>query len=81
VNLRSRFTRIRCGNLIGNNIKIDPKSMDNYLAVGGYSALAKALFQETPERVVELVKNSNLRGSGGAGFPAGLKVGVCPQQC
>ena len=59
--------------LIGNNIKIDPKSIDDYLAVGGYSALAKALGQMTPEKVVELVKDSNLRGRGGAGFPAGKK--------
>ena len=59
--------------LIGNNIKIDPKSIDDYLAVGGYSALAKALCQETPEQVVEMVKDSNLRGRGGAGFPAGKK--------
>jgi len=67
------FYKNQMRNLIGNNIKIDPKSIDDYLAVGGYSALVKALFQETPEQVVELVKNSNLRGRGGAGFPAGIK--------
>ncbi len=58
---------------LNNNIKIDPKSIDDYLAIGGYAALAKALFQMTPEQVLEEVKKSNLRGRGGAGFPTGSK--------
>jgi len=60
-------------NLICNNIKIDSKSIDDYLAIGGYSALAKALTGMTPEEVLEEVKKSNLRGRGGGGFPAGRK--------
>jgi NADH:ubiquinone oxidoreductase subunit F (NADH-binding)/(2Fe-2S) ferredoxin len=60
-------------NIIGNNIKIDPKCIDDYLALGGYSALAKALFQMSPELVVEEVKKSGLRGRGGGGFPTGIK--------
>ena len=59
--------------LIGNNIKIDPKSIDDYLAIGGYSALVKALFQASPEQVIDIVKNSGLRGRGGAGFSTGRK--------
>jgi NADH:ubiquinone oxidoreductase subunit F (NADH-binding)/(2Fe-2S) ferredoxin/NAD-dependent dihydropyrimidine dehydrogenase PreA subunit len=59
--------------LIGNNIRIDPKSIEDYLAVGGYSALMKALFELSPEQIVEEVKRSGLRGRGGAGFPAGMK--------
>lgn len=59
--------------LIGDNIKIDPNSIDDYLAIGGYSALAKALFEEGPEKIIESVKESGLRGRGGGGFPAGLK--------
>jgi NADH:ubiquinone oxidoreductase subunit F (NADH-binding)/(2Fe-2S) ferredoxin/Pyruvate/2-oxoacid:ferredoxin oxidoreductase delta subunit len=59
--------------LIGNNIKLDPKSIEDYCAIGGYSALAKALSQSTPDQVIELVKESRLRGRGGAGFPAGKK--------
>ncbi len=60
-------------NVICNNIKIDSKSIDDYLALDGYSALAKALFDMTDEEVLAEVKHSNLRGRGGAGFPAGVK--------
>ena len=59
--------------LIGNNIKIDPKSIDDYLAIGGYSALAKVLLNMSPEQVITEVKNSGLRGRSGGGFPAGRK--------
>jgi len=59
--------------LIGNNTKIDPKSIDDYLALGGYSALSKSLFEMTPEQVLEEIKKANLRGRGGGGFPAGMK--------
>jgi NADH:ubiquinone oxidoreductase subunit F (NADH-binding)/(2Fe-2S) ferredoxin/Pyruvate/2-oxoacid:ferredoxin oxidoreductase delta subunit len=59
--------------LMGNNAKIDPKSIDDYLILDGYSALAKALTQMTPEQVLLEVKKSNLRGRGGAGFPTGRK--------
>jgi len=59
--------------IIGNNIKIDPKCIDDYLALGGYSALAKALFQMAPEQVVDEVRKSGLRGRGGGGFPTGIK--------
>lgn len=59
--------------LLGNNAKIDPKSIDDYLSLGGYSALSKALFQLTPQQVLDEVKKANLRGRGGGGFPAGSK--------
>ena len=60
-------------NVICNNIKIDSKSIDDYLAIGGYSALAKAFSRMTDEEVLLEVKKSNLRGRGGGGFPAGRK--------
>ncbi|MBN2707294.1 MAG: SLBB domain-containing protein [Deltaproteobacteria bacterium] len=51
---------------------IDPEDVDHYLAVGGYSALAQGL-EEGGARVLEEIKTANLRGRGGAGFPAGRK--------
>src|SRR3990172_7595053 len=59
--------------VFGSNGNIDPKSIDDYLAIGGYSALAKVLFRMTSEEVLSEVKKSNLRGRGGGGFPAGSK--------
>ncbi len=59
--------------LIGDNTRIDPMRIDDYIATGGYAALAKALFKMTPEQVLDEVKKANLRGRGGGGFPAGLK--------
>ena len=59
--------------ILGLNLKIDPTSLDDYLAVGGFEALAKALFTMTPEQVVGEVKAAKLRGRGGAGFPSGVK--------
>lgn len=67
------FYKNQMRNIIGNNTKIDPKSIDDYLAIGGYSALAKALFKMSPGQVLEEIKKANLRGRGGGGFPAGLK--------
>ena len=63
--------------VFGSNGEIDPTSIDDYLALGGYSALAKALSQMTPEQVLEEIKKSNLRGRGGGGFPAGRKWEEC----
>ncbi len=52
---------------------IDPENIEEYIAQGGYEALAKALFQMKPEEVIEEVRRSGLRGRGGAGFPTGVK--------
>ncbi len=59
--------------VFGNNRLIDPKNIDDYIALGGYSALTKALFEMNPDDVMQMVKQANLRGRGGGGFPAGMK--------
>jgi len=53
--------------------------IDVYLEQKGYLAVRKALKEMTPEQILEEVKNANLRGRGGAGFPAGVKWGFVPQ--
>ncbi len=52
---------------------INPEEIEDYLAVGGYKALDKALFLMSPEEVIAEVKQSRIRGRGGAGYPTGLK--------
>jgi len=59
--------------VFGNNRHINPGEIDDYIALGGYSALSRALLQMTPEQVLEEIKKSNLRGRGGGGFPTGIK--------
>jgi len=56
---------------------INPEKIEDYLAQGGYQALRKALFNMTPEQVIEEIKHSGLRGRGGAGFPTGTKWEFC----
>jgi NADH:ubiquinone oxidoreductase subunit F (NADH-binding)/(2Fe-2S) ferredoxin/ferredoxin len=63
--------------LLDNNRFIDPKSIDDYIAVGGYAALAKVLFKIQPEGVIDEIKKSGLRGRGGGGFPTGIKWESC----
>lgn len=52
---------------------INPEAIEEYIAVGGYEALALAVTQLAPQQVVDAVKASGLRGRGGGGFPTGLK--------
>ena len=63
---QQRITLRNCG-------LIDPENIDEYIGRGGYEGLAKALTAMTPEGVIDEVKNSGLRGRGGAGFLTGLK--------
>ena len=64
-------------NILGNNTEINPTKIEDYISIGGYTALAKALFEMTPEQIIEEIKRSGLRGRGGAGFPTGTKWESC----
>ena len=60
-----------------NRGRIDPDSIDEYIARDGYKALSKVLETMTPEQVIEKIKKSGLRGRGGGGFPTGKKWEIC----
>ncbi|MGD8463478.1 MAG: NADH-quinone oxidoreductase subunit NuoF [Anaerolineae bacterium] len=59
--------------VLKQNGRIDPESIDDYVSAGGYQSLRRVLTGMTPEEVVNEIKNSGLRGRGGAGFLTGLK--------
>lgn len=52
---------------------INPEDINEYIAVDGYQALGKCLTEYTPEQVIQIIKDSGLRGRGGGGFPTGVK--------
>ena len=58
---------------------INPENIDEYIARDGYKALASVLERNDPEGTIEDIKKSGLRGRGGAGFPTGMKWGLCRQ--
>ena len=65
--------------LLRDNPSIDPTSIEEYMAIGGYKALSKALKME-PDEIIENIKISGLRGRGGAGFPTGRKWEITRKQ-
>ncbi|MFP3870378.1 MAG: NADH-ubiquinone oxidoreductase-F iron-sulfur binding region domain-containing protein [Syntrophobacteria bacterium] len=67
------FYKLQNQVILGNNVLIDPRDIKDYIVQGGYTALATALFDMTPESVLQEVKEASLRGRGGGGFPAGVK--------
>ena len=63
--------------VLAQNGLIDPRSIEDYIVVGGYAALAKALSTMTPEEIIAEVERSGLRGRGGGGFPTARKWRSC----
>ncbi|MCU0412094.1 MAG: hypothetical protein MUF82_06150, partial [Bacteroidetes bacterium] len=66
--------------ILARNEKVDPIRIYNYIEIGGYRSLTKALASGDPAWVIEEVKTSGLRGRGGAGFPTGRKWELLAQQ-
>ena len=56
---------------------INPENIDEYISRDGYEALGKVLTEMTPQQVIDEITKSGLRGRGGAGFPTGVKWGLC----
>jgi len=71
--MNEAFFRKQLRLVLRNAGKIDPLRIEEYMAVGGYSALIKCLTKMTPKEVIDEVIASGLRGRGGAGFPTGQK--------
>ncbi len=67
------FYRYQTRLLLHANTQIDPTSITDYISIGGYRALAKALTEMKPQEIVDEIKAANLRWRGGGGFPAGVK--------
>ncbi len=71
------FYRAQDRAVLGQNKLVDPCDINDYIASGGYSALAKVLSSMKPVAIIEEVKKSGLRGRGGGGFPTGKKWEFC----
>lgn len=66
--------------VLAMNGRIDPESIEDYIAAGGYEELRRTLATRTPEQVIDEVGRGRLRGRGGAGFPTAVKWRACRQQ-
>lgn len=63
--------------ILAQNRQVDPCSIEDYIAIEGYSAIAKTLFELSPDRIIREINESGLRGRGGGGFPTGRKWAEC----
>lgn len=71
------FYRMQTRRILANNGRIDPTNILDYIAVGGYQALAKAITSMSHEAIISTIEKSGLRGLGGGGFPTGRKWRTC----
>jgi bidirectional [NiFe] hydrogenase diaphorase subunit len=73
IDLNASFFTSQKKIVLENMGKINAESIEEYIAAGGYEALAKVLTELTPEEVISEIRKAGLRGRGGAGYPTGLK--------
>jgi len=71
------FYKMQTRRILANNGRIDPTNILDYIAVGGYQALGKAITTMSCEKIIDTVERSGLRGLGGGGFPTGRKWRSC----
>jgi NADH:ubiquinone oxidoreductase subunit F (NADH-binding)/(2Fe-2S) ferredoxin len=71
------FYRAQDRQLLAQNRQVDPCSIEDYIAIGGYAALTKTLTGIAPDEIIQEIKFSGLRGRGGGGFPTGRKWAEC----
>lgn len=71
------FYRAQTPTLLSQNRQVDPLSIEDYLAIGGYAGFAKVLGEMDPEKVIKEIAASGLRGRGGGGFPTAKKWAAC----
>ncbi len=71
------FYRAQSRQLLSHNRQVDPCSIDDFIAIGGYTALGRTLAGIAPRTVIDEIKASGLRGRGGGGFPTGRKWLEC----
>lgn len=71
------FFKLQVLRALRNKGMIDPENIEDYISRDGYQGTAKALLEMTPEEIIKTMKDSGLRGRGGAGFPTGLKWEFC----
>jgi len=71
------FYKAQDRQLLSQNKEVNPCSIEDYIAIGGYTALAKAIESLSPEEIIHEIKVSGLRGRGGGGFPTGRKWAEC----